>query len=281
MAYYEGQDGGGRSPISGRLILAAILAVISLVSYFGTRSTNPVTHQVQHVGISAQQEIALGLQAAPQMEQQYGGLSSNAAAQARVQRIGRRLVSQSVAGGSEYKFAFHLLADDQTINAFALPGGQVFMTTGLLKRLSTEGQIAGVLGHEIGHVIERHGAQHLAKEQLTQGLSGAAVLASYDPNNPRSRETAAVALAIGKLVNLRFGRKDELEADQWGVRLTSETGYDPRSMIEVMKILEEASHGRGPPEFFSTHPNPEHRILRIREAIQKRFPDGVPAGLEE
>jgi predicted Zn-dependent protease len=83
-----------------------------------------------------------------------------------------------------------------------------------------------------------------------------------------------------RLVNMRFGRKDELQADQWGVKLTGGAGYDPRAMIGVMKILETASQGREPPEFFSTHPNPEQRIARIEAAIEQAYPDGVPEGLK-
>ncbi|HYF39539.1 MAG TPA: M48 family metallopeptidase, partial [Gemmatimonadales bacterium] len=163
---------------------------------------------------------------------------------------------------------------------FALPGGQIFITEGLLRRLTTDGQVAGVLGHEIAHVVARHGAEHIAKQQLTQGLTGAAVLATYDPSDPSSRGSAAVAAMIGQLVNMRFGRQDELESDRLGVRFTGEAGYDPRSMTALMQILGEASEGNRPPEFFSTHPNPENRIQRIQEAIQEQYPNGVPEGLE-
>lgn len=260
-------------------MIAAVIAIISICGYYGSRQLNPVTNEVQHVGISVEQEIALGLQAAPELAQQFGGLHPDPQAASIVDQVGRRIVAQSGARETDYDFDFHLLADDETINAFALPGGQVFMTAGLAKRLSTEGQIAGVLSHEIGHVIARHGAEHLAKAELTQGLTGAAVIASYDPDDPESRNTAAVAAAIGQLINMKFGRDDELEADHLGVRFSSEAGYDPRAMIEVMTILAEASEGMRPPEFFSTHPNPEQRVERIQTAIAERFPQGVPDGL--
>ena len=150
----------------------------------------------------------------------------------------------------------------------------------LLRRLNTEGQVAGVLGHEVGHVVARHSAEHMAKQQLTQGLTGAAVLATYDPNNPSTQQTAAMAALIGNMINMKFGREDELESDRLGVRFTSEAGYDPRSMIRLMEVLAESGKGRSrPPEFFSTHPNPEGRIEKIEAAIQERFPSGVPAGL--
>jgi beta-barrel assembly-enhancing protease len=264
-----------------RLFAALIVAAIALLGYFGSSVFNPITEEKQHVaGITPEQEVALGLQAAPEMAQEFGGLDPDPESQARVDRIGERLVSRSAAGKSPYRFDFHVLDDPETINAFALPGGQVFITEGLLRRLKTDGQLAGVLGHEITHVVARHGAEHIAKQQLTQGLTGAAVLATYDPSDPSSRNSAAVAAMIGQLIGMRFGRQDELEADRLGVRFTSEAGYDPRSLIALMKILEESSQGNRPPEFFSTHPNPENRIERIQAAIGERFPEGVPAGLE-
>jgi beta-barrel assembly-enhancing protease len=265
----------------GRLLIALVVAAISILGYYGSSVFNPVTQEKQHVaGITPEQEVALGLQAAPEMAQQFGGEDPDPQMQALVDRVGERLVAQSAAAQTPYQYDFHVLNDPETINAFALPGGQVFITEGLLKRLKTEGQLAGVLGHEMGHVVARHGAEHIAKQQLTQGLTGAAVLATYDPSDPSSRGSAGVAVMIGQLVTMRFGRQDELESDQLGVRFSSEAGYDPRSMIALMKILEESSQGNRPPEFFSTHPNPENRIQRIEAAIKERFPSGVPAGLE-
>ncbi|MCI0529589.1 MAG: M48 family metallopeptidase, partial [Nitrospira sp.] len=260
-------------------VMAIVVAVISLISYFASREYNPVTKETQYVSITPEQEIALGLQAAPQMAKQYGGLYPDKNAQATVDKIGRQLVFKTAASQTPYKFDFHVLADDGAINAFALPGGQIFITTGLMKRLRTEGELAGVLGHEIGHVVARHGAEHIAKQQLTQGLTGAAVLATYDPNDPSSQKTAAVAALIGNLINMKFGREDELESDKLGVRFLSEAGCDPRAMISVMEILAEASKGPRPPEFFSTHPNPENRIEQIKAAIQEQFPNGIPEGL--
>jgi beta-barrel assembly-enhancing protease len=273
--------GNRRSPFPiGRLLIAGLIALVSIISYLSTRTENELTGETQHVAMSIDQEIGMGLQAVPEMEAQYGGESSDRQGQALVNQVGLRLVGHSIAAKSHYQFNFHLLADGDTINAFALPGGQVFITEGLFKHLQTEGQLAGVLGHEIGHVIERHSAQQLAKSQLTEGLTGAAAIASYDPDNPRSRQTAAVAAAIGKLVSLRYSRGDELQADEWGVKLTAAAGYDPRAMIGVMEVLEAASQGGGAPEFFSTHPNPANRVRRIKGLIEQAFPDGVPSGLE-
>ncbi len=270
---------GGCSLSAGRLLIALILVGVALFTYFGQRVYNPVTDETQHISISQQQEVALGLQAAPQMEQEFGGQSQDARGQALVDQVCDRLIKSSDAGQTEYPFECHLLADPETINAFALPGGQVFITEALFQHLETEGQLAGVLGHEIGHVVARHGAEHIAKTQLTQDLTGAAVVASYDPNNPNSAYAAQFAALIGQLVNLKYGRDDELESDRLGVRFMTEAGYDPHAMLRVMEILAESSSGGRPPEFFSTHPNPENRIQRIQEAIDEQYPNGVPEGL--
>ena len=260
--------GGRGSGCSGRLIMAAAIAIFSIISYFGTTQNNPITGETQHISITPEQEIALGLQAAPEMESEFGGEDASANDQAVVEQIGNNILQGSSAASSPYQFDFHLLADPQTINAFALPGGQVFITRALYDKLQTEGELAGVLGHEIGHVIARHSAEQIAKTQLTEGLTGAAVIAAYDPNNPSSAQSAQIAALIGQLVTLKFSRDDELEADKFGVCFMNEAGYDPNEMVSVMKILEASATGNQPPEFFSTHPNPERRIERIQEAIQ-------------
>jgi predicted Zn-dependent protease len=270
----RGGCGGG-----GRLLIALAMAAFALISYFGSKTLNPITGEEQYINITEEQEIALGLQAAPELAQQFGGLEPDQQAQALVDQIGQRIVAESAASQSDYPFEFHLLADPQTVNAFALPGGQIFITTALLDRLETEGQLAGVLGHEVGHVIGRHSAERIAKEQLGQGLTGALVIATYDPDDPSSQRTAQVAALIQGLILMRYGREDELESDRLGVRFMSEANYDPRALIRVMEILEEASGGSSQPEFLSTHPNPGNRRARIQEAIEATFPDGVPPGM--
>lgn len=219
----------------GRLLLAAILAVASLATYHGSRDENPVPGETRPVNLSPRQEIALGLQAAPRMAQQYGGLLPNQRAQDRVDEICSVLVTRTAAQKTPYEFECHVLADERTVDAFALPGGQIFLTAGLLERLETEGQLAGVLAHEIGHVVARHPVEHLAQAQLGEGLTGAAVLASYNPDLPASRNSAAVAALLGEMIDLRFTREDELEADRLGVRFMADAGYDPRNLAEGMR----------------------------------------------
>jgi beta-barrel assembly-enhancing protease len=264
----------------GRIIVALVMAVVALISYYSSKSYNPVTDEAQYIAITPEQEIALGLQSLPQMTQQHGGLYPDEALQQYLDDICSRLLFNTSAAQTEWPFECHLLADAQAINAFALPGGQMFMTLALYEQLDTEGQVAGVMAHEIGHVIARHSAQQIAKAQLTQGLSGAAVLAAYDPNDPRSAQTAQVAAMIGQVVNMKFGREDELQSDRLGVLLMSEAGYDPRALIDVMQVLAEASAGNRQPEFLSTHPNPDNRVGQIQLAIDELFPTGVPEGYD-
>lgn len=278
--YGRNQRGGRQGGCGIRVFMALAVAGIALFSYCSNAQINPVTGEKQHVaGVRPEQEIALGLQAAPSMVQEYGGLSRDQQAAGRVEWVGNQIVQNSDAQRGPYEYRFHLLADRETINAFALPGGQVFITEALYRKISTDGQLAGVLGHEIGHVVARHGAEHMAKAQLTQGLTGAAVLATYDPERPGSASSAAIAQMVGGLLNLKYGRDDELESDRLGVRFMTQAGYDPRSMVGVMEILKK-SGGGSQPEFFSTHPNPENRIGKIEQAIKDEFPNGLPDDLK-
>jgi len=217
---------GGRR----RLLVAVAMAMVAVAGYYGSHSYNPITAEVLPLRITPQQEVAIGLQAAPAMAQRYGGLSSDQQAQRHVDRICHDLVEKTDAKGSPYDFDCHLLADERTAGAFALPGGQIFLTSGLLAKLRNDGELAGVLGHEIGHVVARHGAEHLAGART-------AALARYDPNEPASRRNPAVAALVGQLTHQRFSQRDELEADRIGARLMSEAGYDPRGAAQARQIL--------------------------------------------
>ncbi|HRR07754.1 MAG TPA: M48 family metalloprotease [Rhodothermales bacterium] len=257
-----------------RLLIGLVMAIFALISYYGSSSYNPVTGEKQHVSITPDQEIALGLQAKPSLVQEYGGIHPDSRLRQLVEHVGKRLLERSEAGKTDWNFEFTLLADPQTINAFALPGGQVFITYALLSRLQTEGQLAGVLGHEIAHVIARHGAQQMAKEDLTGGLLGAVSVASG------SAGADQIAQQVAMMVNMKYGRNDELESDKLGVRFMADAGYNPNSMASVMEILKAAAGPNRQPEFASTHPDPDNRVFQIQEEIRKKFPNGVPANLQ-
>ncbi|HEY3386784.1 MAG TPA: M48 family metallopeptidase [Saprospiraceae bacterium] len=265
-----GNQGGGsqygaprRRNVGGGLLIAVFLAGFALCKYYSNSQLNEITGETQHVSITPEQEIALGLNSYPAMIEQFGGLHPDAEAQKFVKGIGQRIVQQSDAKQTPYQYDFHLLYDPNVVNAFALPGGQVFITQALFNQLETEDQLAGVFGHEIGHVVARHGAERIAKQELTQGLTGAAVIASGD------YQTAQAAQMIASLVNMSYGRDQELQSDDLGVRFMVQSGYDPEALIGVMQILEKASGGSRQPEFMSTHPSPENRVQRIRDAIAK------------
>jgi beta-barrel assembly-enhancing protease len=214
----------------------------------------------------------MGLQSAPQMAQEMGGLSNNAQAAAIVRQVGQKIVQNSAAKNTPYRYDFHLLADPQTINAFALPGGQIFITEGLLFRLTEDGKtlsedmLAGVLGHEIGHVVARHSAEKLAQMELAQGLTGAVTMATYDPSNPNS---GYIAQSVANMLQLKYGRGQELQSDNLGVRFMLESGYDPSDLVGVMEILKQAAGPNRTPEFQSSHPDPENRKEAIEAAIQE------------
>jgi|SRR5688572_10772929 len=270
----------GRVP--PQVIIGIIIAVIGLVGYFTKTQVNPVTGEKQRVGnMTPADEVRLGLALAPKMAQQMGGLVPDSDPQARlVDEVGRRLVQYSDAAKSPFGFEFHLVRKPDMINAFALPGGQIFITTGLLAKMETEAQLAGVLGHEIGHVIHRHSAEHMAKGQLGQSLVAAVAVGASD-NRGRGMSAAMIASAVDKMARLHYGREDEHESDTYGLEYMVQAGYDPRGMIGVMKVLQQAAKGGRTPEFMSSHPDPGNREEMVRGFIAKRYPGGIPASLTE
>lgn len=260
----------------GRIIMALVIALVGWILYASHVEENPVTKERQHVSISPSDEIKLGLQSAPHMAEEMGGnMPANDPRTIEVQKIGEYLVSHTIAHESPWQFQFHLLADNQTINAFALPGGQIFITLGLLNELQTEAQLAGVLAHEMGHVIERHSAQQMATSQLGQILTVAVGTAASDQGSSSAYQIAAV---VNQALQLKYSRGDELQADTWGLKLMADAGFDPRAMIQVMKVLKSVSHGGQGAEIFQTHPNPDLRIQQIQEYLEKNPP---PEGLSE
>jgi predicted Zn-dependent protease len=265
-----------RLPI--RLIVALMFALFGFVGYCGSAVDNPITGESQRVSLSPQQEIALGQQATQEIAAQHGGLYPDEALQQYIDQVGERVVQQSVAAQAPYPFEFYLLSDPQTVNAFALPGGPIFITAALLSQLSSEAQLAGVLGHEVGHVVGRHASEQLAKQQLGQALATAVGVAASDSQDG-GRQAAVIAQAVNRVVNLQYGREDELESDRLGFQFMTEAGYDPRGIVELMEVLGRAGGSGGAPEFFSTHPNPSNRIERLEALVSEAYPSGVPAEL--
>lgn len=266
-------------PIRPQWIIALILLLFGTFRFLTSTQVNPVTGEKQHVAMSVPQEIALGVQSAPAMAAQMGGeVDPRSPSATLVREVGERLVTESVAGKSDYRFQFHLLRDPVMVNAFALPGGQIFITNGLLNRLQNEAQLAAVLGHEIGHVIHRHGAQHMAQGQFGQILVTAVGVASSDDRHS-GRANQQVAAMVHSMVNLSYSRGDESQSDQFGLEAMTAAGFDPSQMLGVMKILSEASKGNRQPEWLGSHPHPEHRAEQIETWLHKQYPDGIPDNL--
>ncbi len=261
-----------RSGFPIKLLVAVVLAGFALCKYYSNSAVNEITGETQRIAMTPEQEIAIGLQTAPEMAQEMGGLSNNREAAMVVKQVGQKVVQNSVAKQTPYQYDFHLLADPQTINAFALPGGQIFITEGLLMRLTTDGRalnedmLAGVLGHEVGHVVARHSAERMAQMELAQGLTGAVTMATYDPSNPN---TAYIAQSVANMITMKYGREQELQSDNLGVRFMLEAGYNPEYLIQVMEVLKQAGGPNRTPEFQSTHPDPENRQAEIQQAIQE------------
>ena len=179
---------------TGRLIIGLVIAGFAIFSYLSSSEYNPITGEDQRLTLSPEQEIALGQEAIRQMVAEYGGLHPDEGFQACFQAVGERIVQMSAASDTPWQFQFFLLRDPQTVNAFALPGGPVFITDALFSRLENEAQLAGIVGHEVGHVVARHSAQRIAQSQLTEGILGAVLTASG------SYDAAQVAAMIGQLV---------------------------------------------------------------------------------
>jgi len=255
-----------RGGLKFRLLIGLIIVVFAYLRKCSQRQENPYTGKMQTISLSPDQEIAIGMQQAPAMANQHGGLYPNNEYQTYIDKIGQKLVDNSIAKRSAYKYEFHLLRDDRAINAFALPGGQIFITYALFGRLVdnagriNEDMVAGVLGHEIGHVLGKHSNERISEANFWKLITmGASVGA--DMGN--------LANSIGQNTLLKNGRDDELESDEIGVKLMIDAGYDPRYLINVMEILKAAAGPNRVPEFQSTHPYPENRILKIKEAIRK------------
>lgn len=242
-----------------RIFIGLAIVAFAMVQRCSNKEENPYTGRVQNINMTTEQEIAIGLQSTPQIAQQYGGLYGDDRMQAYVDAVGDKLVRNSIARETPYEYEFHLLADNKTINAFALPGGQIFITYALFSKLN-EAQLAGVLGHEIGHVIGRHSAERIAESNFWKTVSMGAQVGA-DAGN--------IVGSIGQNTLLKNGRGDELESDDLGVLFMIRSGYEPEEMIRVMEILKEAAGPNRAPEFQSTHPDPDNRIARIKESIRK------------
>ncbi len=224
-------------------------------------AVNPATGERQLIFISERREIEMGREADGQIVALLG-LYDDAELQSYIQDLGAEMAGLSERPNLPWTFR---IVDDPVVNAFALPGGFIYITRGIMVHLSSEAQLASVVGHEIGHVTGRHSVEQISRSQFFQlGLGVGSIL------SPTFRDLSGIAGAGLGLLTLKFGRGDERQADDLGLRYMRRAQYDPREMPGVFELLGRVSQARGgggPPEWLSTHPDPENRKERIEAAI--------------
>ena len=221
----------------------------------------PFTNRSQLILVSTEEETKLGAQAYREVLAK-SPTTNDARYVQPVRRVGERLAQ--AAKRPDYKWEFSVIDDPKQINAFALPGGKVAVYTGILPVAQDSDGLAVVMGHEIAHVIARHGAERMSQglaQQLGAEVLGAAVGGSASGN----LVLAAYGLGTQLGVMLPYSRTQESEADHIGLILMAEAGYDPRAAPEFWKRMAHAASGGGTPEFLSTHPSHEAREQQIRE----------------
>ncbi len=256
--------------LAGRLVVAVAVAAI-----FGGCSVNPATGKRELSLVSAEQEIALGKESDPEIVAQFG-LYPDPATQSYVHQLGTVLAAQSER--PDLPWTFRVL-DLPLVNAFALPGGFIYLTRGIMTHLSSEAELAGVLGHEIGHVTARHGASQMSKVMLGQLGLGVAVAAAGDDGRALSD---LGQLGLG-LLFLKYGRDDERQADSLGLRYALRTGHDPHHIPRVYELLGRVSANaltRPTPNWLLTHPEPGARAVRLRAEIAPLEPVAGEVGRE-
>jgi predicted Zn-dependent protease len=254
-----------------RRILLSIVFALSLA--FAGCPTNPATGKRNFNFIGQGQEIQLGNQAQPEFLASYGGEVPSPEVQAYVSDLGRRLAA--VSERPSLPWEFHLV-DSAVLNAFALPGGKIFVTRALVQKMSNEAQLAGVLGHEIGHVTAQHIGQQMSQATVVQGVIAGLGVASQ--NNQYLQALGLGVQAGGSLYLLKFGRDQESQADELGVRYMTRLGYNPKAQVQVMQILKAAAGGGEGVEMLSTHPLPDTRIDDLNKLIAKNYPDADAPG---
>jgi predicted Zn-dependent protease len=201
-------------------------------------------------------------------------VSTDQQATAMVQRVGSRIAAVT---DLKYQWEFKLIADDKQANAFALPGGKVAVYTGILPITRDEAGLAAVLGHEIGHVVARHGGERLSQQMGVQTVTQ--IAAGMASSNPATVQLVAAALGAGAQygVLLPWSRQQESEADHIGIILMAKAGYDPHASVELWKRMQAAATGQRPSEWLSTHPSEATRIQQLERWMPEAMKDYKPA----
>jgi predicted Zn-dependent protease len=220
--------------------------------------TAPITGRQQLMLVSSDDENRLGIEAYEKVLQEEK-VSHDPQLNALVQRVGERIAA--VVDRPDFAWEFHVI-DKDVANAFALPGGKVAVYTGILNYTQTETGLAVVIGHEVAHALARHGGERMSRSMIAQlGLS--AVQIGLSTNDPTILQGIALAYGVG--VELPFDRGQESEADHIGLIVMAKAGYDPHEAISFWERMSSGQHGKGAPEFLSTHPSGDTRIKQLRQ----------------
>ncbi len=232
--------------------------ILALILSLGAGcARNPITGKSELMLIPEQQDIEIGKKYAPEIEKQMGGRIQDQALQNYINSVGQKIAR--VSHNQSFKYQFTAL-QDKSVNAFALPGGYIFITKGMLQNLETEAQLAGILGHEIVHVVARDVANAMST-QIGIDLLLSAVTSEKTP------QTVLTVAQLGtQIMSLRFSRQDEREADLGGLDYMIAAGYNPYGLVESMEMLAAQNRER-PIEFLSTHPAPENRSAYLKQSI--------------
>jgi predicted Zn-dependent protease len=236
--------------------------VLLLVGVSAACATNPVTGKKELSLISEAEELAMGQQADAEIRREMG-VYPDQELQRYVSDIGMRLAQQSHRPNLPWTFT---VVDSPAINAFAVPGGYVYITRGILAYLNDESELAGVLGHEIGHVTARHVNQQLSRQAM--GGIGLAVLSIFVPQTAPFQDFSSMGLGV---LFLKYGRDDELQSDRLGMEYASANGWDPSAVPRFLSTLARvsATSERGVPNWLSTHPEPESRVEKAQPVLAK------------
>jgi len=244
--------------------IVSALFLIAMVFAVAGCEINPATGKKQLSLIGEQDEIALGRQAMPDVEKQVGGVYDDPELAAYVTSIGQSLAAVSERPNLPWTFK---VVNSDDVNAFAMPGGFIYVNKGLLKQMENEAQLACVLGHEIGHVTARHGVDQLQKSLGMQILLAAIGAGTGSP------DAQAVAQVAAQLVMMKYSRDDEYMADQLGIRYAIKDNYNPNGMVQVFDIFLKLGAGSGGlGEIFSTHPDTQKRIDKVNQILSEKYP---------
>ena len=226
----------------------------------------PVTERKQLVLISESQERTMGYNAARQILRTEP-LLRDPAAQELVKRVGRRIAA--VSGQPDYDWEFHVIDNDRAINAFCLPGGKIFVYSGLLKQVKSEDELAVIMAHEVAHALARHGAERATLEMGAR-LGGALLQLALGDEDPRIADIAGRVWGYGANLGLMlpYSRKHEYEADAIGLALMAKAGYNPQAAVTFWEGMRRAGGAKPVLAFLSTHPTDEKRVARIRKDIE-------------